>query len=161
MKFREHLIIGGVAVIILYPYWGPWRALLFYGAEVLIDTDHYWDYLWRSKFQDWSGRRMFRYYDKIYEYMRDKNFFAISILHTAEVFLGVYLLARYWNYTFFITVFLGMVFHLILDMIWQLKLKCFFVRAYSIIEYLIRKRSMLRHSLNPDGFFKKMFELSK
>ena len=161
MKLREHLIIGGLAMVVLYPYWGPWRAFLFWGAEVLIDADHYWDYLQRSQFQDWSGRRMFRYYDRITEHLHDKNFFAISILHTAEVFVGVYLLANYWNYTFFMTVFWGMVFHIFLDMIYQLKLKCFFVRAYSVIEYLIRKRSMLRRGLNPDGFFKKMFELSK
>lgn len=161
MKLREHLIIGGVAATILYPHWDPWRVLLFWGAEVLIDADHYWDYLWRSKFVNWSGRRMFRYYDKIYEFGRNKNFFAISILHTAEAFIGVYLLAFYWNYIFFMTIFWGMVFHLILDMIWQLKLKCFFVRAYSIIEYIIRKKLMIRRGLSPDSFYKKMFELSK
>lgn len=161
MKLREHLIIGGLAMLVLYPYWGLWRAFLFWGAEVMIDADHYWDYLWRSKFQDWSGWRMFRYYDRIYEYLYDKNFLGFSLLHTAEVFIGVYYLAYYWNYTFFMTVFWGMAFHLLLDMIYQAKLKCFFVRAYSIIEYLIRKRSMLRRGLDPDVFLKKMFELSE
>ena len=104
MKLREHLIIGGIAMVILTPQWGIWRALLFWGAEVLIDADHYWDYLWRSRFQDWSGWRMFRYYDQITEHIHDKNFFAISILHTVEVFVAVYLLAQYWNHTFFMTI---------------------------------------------------------
>ncbi len=161
MKLREHIIIGAVASIILIPQWGIWRVLLFWGAEVLIDADHYWDYLWRSKFQDWSGWRMFRYYDLFSKRLHDKNFLGFSLLHTVEVFAAVYLLAYYWNYTFFITIFWGMVFHIILDMIWLLKYKVFFGRAYSIIEYWFRKRSMLRRGLNPDGFYKEMFKLSE
>lgn len=161
MKLRDHLIIGGVAMAVLYPYWGPWRALLFWGAEVLIDADHYWDYLWRSKFQDWSGRRMFRYYDIIIGRIYDKNFLGFSLLHTVEVFAAVYLLARYWNYIFFMTIFWGMVFHLILDMLWLVWRKKFFGRAYSIIEYWFRKRAMIRRGLNPDGFYKEAFELSQ
>lgn len=148
-------------MVVLYPHWGLWRVLLFWGAEVLIDADHYWDYLWRSKFQDWSGWRMFRYYDRITEHLYDKNFLGFSLLHTAEVFTLVYLLASYWNYTFFMTIFWGMVFHLVLDMIWMAHYKKFFGRAYSIIEYWFRKRSILRRGLNPDGFYKKMFKLSK
>ena len=148
-------------MVVLYPHWGLWRAFLFCVAEVLIDADHYWDYLWRSKFVDWSGWRMFRYYRFITQRLHDKNYLAFSLLHTAEVFIAVYLLARYWNYAFFMTIFWGMAFHLVLDMIWLLKYKVFFVRAYSIIEYWTRKRSMLRRGLNPDGFYKKMFELSE
>jgi hypothetical protein len=161
MKLREHLIIGGVAMVILAPYWGLWRALLFWGAEVLIDADHYWDYLWRSKFKDWSGWRMFRYYNLITNRMHDKNMLGFSLLHTAEVFAGVYLLARYWSFTFFITIFYGMLFHLFLDMIWLIKNKVFFIRAYSIIEYWIRKNLMRKRGLNPDGFYKEVFEESK
>lgn len=161
MKLREHLIIGGIAMAVLYSHWGPWRALLFWGAEVLIDADHYWDYLWRSRFQDWSGWRMFRYYNLITKRLYDKNFLGFSLLHTAEVFIGVYVLARYWNHTIFMTIFWGMVFHLILDMIWLLKYKVFFARAYSIIEYWLRKRSMIRRGLNPDGFYTEVFKLSE
>ncbi len=160
MKLREHLIIGGVATAILYTYLGPWRALLFWGAEVLIDADHYWDYLWRSKFQDWSGRRMFRYCELLVKNMYDPNILDFSLLHTVEVFLAVLLLGKYWNYAFFMTIFWGMAFHLCLDMLW-LASRRFFVRAFSIVEYVIRKKIMIRHGLNPNGFYKKMFELSK
>ena len=161
MKLREHLIIGGVAMVVLYPHWGLWRALLFWGAEVLIDADHYWDYLWRSKFQDWSGWRMFKYYRLITERLYDKNFLGFSLLHTAEVFITVYLLAQYWNYAFFMTIFWGMAFHLFLDMLWLVHKKRFFVRAYSIIEYWVRKQAMIRRGLDPDGFYEKILELSK
>ena len=148
-------------MVVLYSHWGLWRALLFWGAEVLIDADHYWDYLWRSKFQDWSGWRMFRYYNIMLKRLRDKNYLAFSLLHMAEVFIAVLLLAHSWNYTFFITVFYGMIFHLFLDVCWLLRRKIFFVRAYSIIEYWIRKRAMIRRGLNPDGFYREIFELSE
>jgi hypothetical protein len=161
MKLRDHLIIGVAAAVTTIPLWGLGRAFLFLGVAVLIDADHYWDYLWRSKFEDWSSWRMFRYYKIIIDRLYDPEYLAFSLLHTAEVFLAIYLLARYWNYDFFITIFAGMCFHLFLDMLWVLNKKRFFVRAYSIIEYFIRKNLMIRRGLNPDGFYKKVFELSK
>ena len=161
MKLREHLIIGGVAMAVLYSHWGLWRVLLFWGAEVLIDADHYWDYLWRSKFKDWSGWRMFRYYDLTLKRLHDKSYLGFSLLHTAEVFIAVYLLAWRWNHIFFITIFWGMVFHLILDIIWLAHKKRFFIRAYSVIEYFIRKRLLIRRGLDPDGFYKEIFDQSK
>ena len=160
MKLRQHIIIGGVGMAVLYFHWGLSRALLFWGAEVLIDADHYWDYLWRSKFKDWSARRMFRFCDLITARLYDKNFLGFSLLHTAEVFTAVYLLARYFNHTFFITIFYGMLFHLMLDMLSLAYRKRFFVRAYSIIEYWIRKKAMIHHGLKPDEFYKEIFRLS-
>ncbi len=161
MRLREHLIIGGAAAVFVYFYLGPWRAFLFWGAAVLIDADHYWDYLWRSKFKDWSGWRMFRYYDLIEKCENDKNFYAISLLHTAEILAAVFLLAEYWHYAFFITVFWGMIFHMLLDVLWLASKKALFVRAYSVIEYRLRKKSMIKRGLDPDGFHKEIFEKSK
>jgi hypothetical protein len=163
MKLREHLLIGGAAAVFLYFYyhWALWKAALFWAAEVLIDADHYWDYLWRSKFSDWSGWRMFRYYRLIDKYGNEKNFYAISLLHTAEVFLLVYILARFWSYNFFITVFWGMVFHLFLDMVNLVYKKKFFIRAYSVIEYLIRKPLLFKKGVDPDAFCREMFAKSK
>ena len=161
MKLREHLIIGGVAVAFLAPQWGLWRALLFWGAEVLIDADHYWDYLWRNKFSDWSGWRMFRYYDWLRKSYNDKRFFALSLLHAAEFFLAVYALARFWNYNFFITVFWGMLFHLFLDTLTFVYEGKPFLRAYSLVEYWIRKKGLIRRGINPDAFYREIFEKSK
>lgn len=161
MKLREHLIIGGAAAVAIYFYWGPWRALLFWGAAVLIDADHYWDYLWRSKFADWSGWRMFRYYDWLRKSYNDKRFFALSLLHTVEFFLAVYALASFWNYNFFITVFWGMLFHLFLDTLTFIYEGKPFLRAYSLVEYWIRKKWLIRRGINPDAFYREIFEKSK
>jgi hypothetical protein len=161
MRLREHLIIGGVAAAFLYFHWGLWRALLFWGATVLIDADHYWDYLWRSKFVDWSGWRMFRYYDLIEEQRENPNFLALSLFHTIEVFLAVYLLGRLWNYDFFIIILWGMLFHIFWDLIDLIYHKVPFIRALSLIEYQIRKNQMIRRGFNPDAFYREFFEKSK
>ena len=161
MRLKQHFIIGGAAAIALYFYWGLWRALLFWGAAVLIDADHYWDYLWRSKFADWSGWRMFRYWDLTNKDVKNRNFLLLSLLHTAEAFVSVFLLAYFWYYAFFITIFWGMLFHLCLDMLDLAYRGVFFVRAYSIVEYWVRKKWMIRRGLNPDGFYKEVFEKSK
>lgn len=161
MRLREHLIIGGVAAVFLYFHWGLWRALLFWGATVLIDADHYWDYLWRSKFIDWSGWRMFRYYDLIEERIKDRNFFAVSLLHTVEVFLAVYLAAHFWDYKFFTTILWGMIFHMFWDLIDLTYHGVPFARALSLVEYWVRKKRMIHRGLNPDGFYKEIFVKSK
>ncbi len=155
------MIIGGVAAIFIYLHWGLWRALLFWGAAVLIDADHYWDYLWCSKFADWSGWRMFRYYDWLRKSYNDKRFLALSPLHTVEFFLVVYALASFWNYNFFITIFWGMLFHLFLDIITFVYEGKPFLRAYSLVEYWIRKRWLIRQGVNPDAFYREIFEKSK
>jgi len=160
MRLRKHLIIGGAATVFLYFHWGLWRALLFWGATVLIDADHYWDYLWRNKFTDWSGWRMFRYYNLLEERGDEKNFYAFSLLHTAEIFLLVFLLAKFWDYNFFMTVLWGMVFHLFLDIIYLAYNKKLFLRAYSIIEYWIRRPRLVRQGVDSDAFCREMFEKS-
>lgn len=161
MKLREHLIIGGIAAAALYFYWGPWRALLFWGAGVLIDADHYWDYLWRSKFADWSGWRMFRFYDLLRAQYNDKRYLAFDLLHTLEFFLLVYILARFWDYNFFMTIFWAMLLHLFLDEIYLIYRRKPFIRTFSAVEYWLRKKYLLRRGISPDVFYKEIFEKSK
>jgi hypothetical protein len=163
VKLREHLVIGGAAAAFLYFYyhWALWKTALFFAAAVMIDADHYWDYLWRSKFVDWSGWRMFRYYDLLEERGNEKKIYAFNLLHTAEVFLLVYILARFWNYSFFMTVLWGMAFHLFLDIVDLAYNRRLFIRAYSIIEYWIKRPKLIRRGIDSDAFCREIFEKSK
>lgn len=161
MKLREHLIIGGIAAVFLYFRWDLWRVLLFFIAAVLIDADHYWDYLWRNKFADWSGWRMFRYCNLIEKEGNEKNFYGFSLLHTVEILGGVYLLAHYWSPALFLPVFWGMLFHLFLDLVYFTHRRHLFIRAYSIIEYWIRRPRLIRQGVDSDTFCREMFEKSK
>jgi membrane-bound metal-dependent hydrolase YbcI (DUF457 family) len=160
MRLREHVIIGGAAVVVLFPFWGFWQSLLFWVSAVLIDADHYLDYLWKTGGKDWSPARMFRYYDHVIRHKNDPHNLGFSLLHTIEMFLLVYLLALTISYTFFMTILAGMLFHIILDMLWLSYHRLFFVRSYSLVEHFIRTKKMIKKGLNPQHFYDRMFDLS-
>lgn len=161
MKLKSHIVAGVIGTAIFYPWLGPWRSLVFFISSVLIDADHYWDYLWKTKFENWSPKQMFKYYDHVSANRFDKRKLGFSLLHTAELYIVIYLLAVYVHYDFFITILGGMSFHFIFDVIslsWE---GLHFIRPYSIVEYWIRKRRMQRMGLDPDEFYRDMYELSK
>lgn len=162
MRLTSHLIIGGVAAAAIAPFWGIPNSLLFWFSAVMIDTDHYLDFLYRTKGKDWRPARMFRYYDEMTKHQKEEpNFLAFSLFHTIEIFLLIYLCALYINFNFFMVVLSGMFFHMILDMS-KLKYEgVFFIRAYSIIEYKIRKSRLIQNGLNPSVFYAKIFKLSE
>lgn len=160
MKLQSHIIAGLAGTAIFYPMLGPEKSLLFFTASVLIDADHYLDYLIVSRGKDWNPKRMFRYYDCVTENNPAKNHLGFSLLHTAEIFLVVYLLSKYLNFDLFMPILLGMAYHMIFDIAWLTYHKIPTVRAYSIVEYFIRKKIMIKEKLNPEKFDQEMFELS-
>lgn len=161
MLLKSHIIAGAIGTAVFYPWLGPWKALVFFIASVLIDADHYLDYLWKTKFTDWSPRQMFKYYDKVIEHRFDKRKLGFSLLHTAELYIVLYLLAVFVHYDFFITILGGMAYHMIFDVISMAWEQLHFIRPFSIIEYVIRKRRMQKMGFDPDEFFRDMYILSK
>ena len=61
MRLTDHVILGGFASVVLYPAIGVDAAFLFAGS-VLIDVDHYLEYLYHNGFRDFSVTKMFRYH---------------------------------------------------------------------------------------------------
>ena len=154
MKFEEHVKYGGVASLISWAFWGPWNALLFWAASVLIDFDHYIDYVYRNGGTDWHVSSIFR----LDRFLRQKLFrgelqgrvVCLSIFHTAEVFGLIYGIYRWTGSIFWIVVFSGMLFHLFLDLIFMYGCRALTLRAYSLIEYFIRRRVMAEQGKDPD-----------
>jgi len=161
MRLRDHVILGTVAAVSLYPLWGAPRSLLFLLAAVFIDVDHYIDYLWRTKGKDWRPSQMFRYYEKFNEHMYDSDNLGFSLFHTLEIFILLFLLAYYINYVFFITIIAGMLFHMVLDMLWLAYYRIFLVRPYSLIEYFLRRNHRIKKGLHPQSYYDRMFSLSQ
>ena len=62
MQARQHTIIGAVAATALIPFLGI-NSAIFWAAAVLIDGDHYTEYVYRNGFRDFSIKRMFWYYE--------------------------------------------------------------------------------------------------
>ena len=159
MKLQSHILAGAVGTAVLYPILGPGKSLLFFTASVLIDTDHYIEYLWRIKFKDRSPKRMFRYFDNVTIHKKDKDNLGFSLFHTIEIFLVVYFIGIHFFPSLFVPIFLGMLYHMVFDILWLTYHKVPTVRAFSIIEYFIRKNFMIRKGNDPKFFYEKMFKL--
>src|SRR3989304_6935218 len=86
MKARYHLLTGGVAAAVVVPVFGVASAA-FWASSVLVDVDHYLDYLCRNGFRDFSIKRMFGFHAYLFRIGNDPTFLGLNILHTAEFFL--------------------------------------------------------------------------
>lgn len=161
MKLQSHVIAGVVGAAVVYPVLGPEKTTLFFVASFMIDADHYLEYLWRTKGADWSPKRMFRYYNHVTEHNKDKHNLGFSLFHTIEIFLAVYIIGIHLSPFLFVPIFLGMIYHMIFDILWLSYHKVPTVRAFSIIEYFIRKHTMIKKGNDPKIFYRKMFELSE
>lgn len=112
------------------------EVIYFFLGGVLIDIDHYIDYVIR--FKDFGLDGMFEYYcDALHPTNRgSKPYLWLGIFHTVEFFACMYLASLIVPGLWF--VMLGMLFHLVLDIIFLYRLNVLQDRAISLIEYLVR-----------------------
>ena len=61
MKPRYHAVVGGTVALALTPVLGL-NSAIFWASSVLIDGDHYMDYVYRNGFKDYSMKRMSEFY---------------------------------------------------------------------------------------------------
>ena len=156
MTLREHVVLGGGAALALAPILGPADSAGFFGASVLIDVDHYWDYLHRNGFRDWSFRRTFEFHARLFPRIGEPDFLALSLFHTAEWFLLVGLAAWWLGSSALVAVLGGMVFHLALDLARLARYRATFSRALSVLEYRVRRRRLVRRGLDPERAYREI-----
>lgn len=137
MNLKQHLAATGVASAALTPLCDPAGIILFACGSILIDVDHQLFYYSRTGRCDISG--MFRYFREVV----DRNLYSIPylgvcILHTVEFFSLIAILACFFPLLRYLLA--GLVFHILLDIYDLVRLKVTFIRAYSIIEHLVRRR---------------------
>ena len=156
MKLREHVVLGGGIALALTPLLGAQGSAIFWVASVLIDADHYGDYLHRNGFRDWSPRRMFEFHRLLFLQIRRPDFLALSICHTVEFFTFVYVAAAVLKSSALWAVFWGMCFHLFLDLIFLAWHRAVFSRALSLVEYAIRRRRMRDRGVDPDFVYEEV-----
>jgi len=125
------------------------KSGLFWMASVLMDIDHYWDFLYHNGFKDYSVETMFAYHAVIRKLCHRPNFLSLNVFHTVEVLLAILFIGMWCNSDVILVVFWGMLFHQLLDLIDLYRHRVLFKRAFSIIEYWIRKRVMIRQGLFP------------
>ena len=152
MKLKHHIIYGGIASLCLFPKIGLLSGI-FLAASVLIDIDHYIEFLWKNRFTNFSFKKMFDYCNVTVGWNTRPGMLGLSIFHTVEAIGGIYLLSFWLNSNIVKAIFWGMVFHMILDILFLLKMGALFCRAFSFLEYFIRKKIMINNGLSPDAIF--------
>jgi hypothetical protein len=137
MNLKSHLIATGLAAVPLLPFSTPIETALFCVGSVLIDVDHQIFYFIRTGRCDIAG--MFRFFrDEVDSRINSIPYLGVCIFHTAEFFLAVATLAFFFPLLKYLLA--GLLVHIILDIYDLLSLKVPFIRAYSLIEHLIRRR---------------------
>jgi hypothetical protein len=131
---KIHFIFGLIFSILLYFLFHLtlFQAFLILFASVFIDVDHYMFIVKRKKI--WNLKKAYYWHKSL-----PKNHKTIMhIFHTVEFIVLVLLLSYFWSGFFFI--FLGMIFHSILDLIDLFYHYRFGVREFSLIRYLSRDK---------------------
>ena len=149
MNARFHTISGGIAASLLIPVLGV-NSVFFWASSVLIDGDHYLDYLYHNRFKNFSVKRMFEFHRHLFRNGQRPNFLGLNIMHTAEALLLVYAVSALTGWLWLKAVLWGMLFHMLVDVVYLYFQGRLFRRALSVIEYAIRWRRMKRRGLQPE-----------
>ncbi|MBE9527885.1 MAG: hypothetical protein IME99_01455 [Proteobacteria bacterium] len=149
MRPTEHVILGSAASALLYPVLGAPEAITFFAGSVLVDIDHYIDYVYHNRFTDFGIKKMFAYHGAIEGLLRRPDMLNVEIFHTLEFMLPLYALSHYFESSLLGALFFGILFHIALDMINLLKRGLFFKRCNSLTEYFIRRKAMAERGLVP------------
>jgi len=149
MKPQHHAIIGGAVALALVPALGV-NSAVFWASSVLIDGDHYIDYVYRNGFKDYSIKRMFDFHDLLSDRVKERSFISLNLMHTAEFILLLGVAVAITGWTWLIAMLGGILLHMLLDVSYMYRQGILFSRAFSIIEYFIRWRCMKRQGLRPE-----------
>lgn len=132
MRPKAHIYQGVLSTCILYPIIGK-KAFIFGASVILIDLDHVIDYYW------YTGKLSIKGFFEYYEFIKENmdNFLGLNVFHTIECYIILFLSGFFFDDLHF--VLMGFLFHHLFDQIQLIMWKKPFARAFSIIEFIIRK----------------------
>ena len=149
---RWHILFGGMFALFIWivaPQINPFFILLIFFSSILIDLDHYLCSVFKTK--KLSLFHSFEYHRKLIKEEKKKKNLGLReksdfhIFHTIEFHILIGLLGFLWIGFFYL--FLGMIFHSLLDIYSMLYEKTLFQREYFFINWLRRKLSKTNKSL--------------
>lgn len=158
MQLKEHVLYGAAASTVLTPFFGAQSAFFFIGS-VLIDADHYLDFLYFGGFRNWSVKAMFRFHGILASWRDRPNHCALETFHTLEFILALLGIGLYFKSSILLLTFSGMIFHLCLDLIRLRQWGKVRLRALSFVEYVIRIRKMKAMGIDPEQVAREAYAL--
>jgi hypothetical protein len=154
VQLRDHVLLGGAAALAAAPVLGIRASGVFWLSSVLIDVDHYLDFVYRSRFTEWTPQKMFQFHQTLLRRVHDPDFLGLSLFHTIEWFLLVGIVGAWSGSVLVFAAMLGMVFHLSLDFAYLATHRALTARALSLVEYFIRRRAIVHRGYDPDRVFR-------
>lgn len=147
MTLKAHAVQAAIGAVVMSVYFTLSENAVFFLSIVLIDIDHYFDFVVVTR--RFAIKDMFKYHGWVWRHK--DTVYGISVFHTVEVFIALYLLGGVSRY--FTIILYGFLFHMALDLVSLLWHGIFFNRAFSIIEYVIKKRFSTKGYPVPDKDF--------
>ncbi|MBI5787537.1 MAG: hypothetical protein HZA78_01590 [Candidatus Schekmanbacteria bacterium] len=132
MSIKHHAVQAAIFSALFAPYLG-WDTIVIFLSMLFIDLDHYLDYIIVCR--RFGIKSMFKFHDWLWE--RRESIYAISIFHTVEVFLLLFVLG-FFKRGFWLILF-GFLIHYLADLYFLYKNNSLSVRAFSIIEYMLKR----------------------
>ena len=118
-------------MLVLYPFLGKivWIAYL---SSILIDIDHL--YVYYKKIKKYGFKQTLKYAIGINKESVDVLKISLYPLHTIEFFILILILGIF--YPIFILIFVGLIYHLIIDLLWDFGMYNKYWKYYSVVQYL-------------------------
>jgi len=141
---RYHLLLGAIFTLTVWvsaPLINPIYLATLFLSTVFMDLDHYYNAVKKTK--KWSLRCAFDYHHEQKKITDNEKKAGIRIkgdfhlFHTVEFHLLIGILGAF--ILPFLFIFIGMVFHSILDLIWTLHEGVFYRREYFLFNWLRNK----------------------
>lgn len=149
----QHLIIGTIFVSLLLWFFPEITAigfLIIIASTILIDVDHYLLYMWITK--DWSLKNAYNWHKenhrKFLKLTREEKKelrHGFYLFHGIEPLIVVFLLAYMVSSYFYFTL-IGMMLHLVLDIIFGIYHKSGFHRVFLIYDIMKFDESKMIHN---------------
>ena len=146
MTLKQHTIQASIGSIILWPFLGI-DTIVFFFSMILIDVDHYFDFVIVCKRV--GIRDMFKYHDWLGQ--GKHPLYILSLFHTVEILLLLFILG-FWSYYFWL-ILSGFSIHLISDIYCLYKYYPFVKRAFSIVEYIIKRDTLKSYPVPEKEFW--------
>jgi hypothetical protein len=152
---KQHLFFGVIFASILFfifPQIGLIEFFIIVASTVLIDIDHYTYYVYKKK--DLDLKRAYNWffkdsekYSSLSREQKDKYYTGFCFLHGFEILIVLFLLGRSIS-AYFYYVLIGFAFHMVLDVIAQIKIGKRIDKLSIIYDFLKFKKLKL---LQDDG----------
>lgn len=156
MKAAHHLLLGVAAGAAFVPAAGVLNSAVFFGASILIDIDHYSDFIYHNRFRSLSPRAMFRFHALLSREQHRREFLVLHVFHTVELLGALAFAGFYWSIIPMQFLSYGMCFHLLCDTASIIAKKTMFCRAISVFEYVVRKRRLRRLGLSSTALLREV-----